>query len=145
MPNNCNKENDLGYKLSIKSIEAYEKGDYVEAFFYQAEAFENSITVMIAGRARHLGMGEKEVQMLAYKGNFNNKINNLIKISGEDFRFLCNGLHDYRERRNKIIHRKAEFKNEAELKSYAKESWELGTNKIACFINSIKGYPTEDQ
>lgn len=140
-----NEENDLGYKLSIKSIKAYEKGDYVEAFFYQAEAFENSITVMIAGRARHLGMEEKEVKKLAYKGNFNTKIDNLINISGEEFRFLWEDLHDYRKRRNKIIHRKSEFKNEAELKRYAKESWELGTNKIACFINSIKGYPTEDQ
>ncbi len=145
MSNAYNEENDLGYKLSIKSIEAYEKGDYVEAFFYQAEAFENSITVMIAGRARHLGMDEKEVQRLAYKGNFNTKINNLIKISGEEFRFLWDDLHDYRKRRNKIIHRKSEFKNEAELKRYTKESWELGTNKIYCFISSIKRYPIEEE
>lgn len=145
MPNNYNKENDLGYKLSIKSIEAYEKGDYIKAFFHQAEALENSVTVMIAGRARHLGMSEKEVQKLAYKGNFNTKINNLTKISGEEFSFLCNGLHDYRERRNKIIHRKSEFKNEAELKRYSKESWELGTNIIACFIDSIENYPTGEE
>lgn len=145
MLNNYNKENDLGYKLSIKSIEAYEKGDYVKAFFHQAEALENSVTAMIVGRARYLGMNEKEVQKLAYKGSFNTRINNLTKISGEKFSYLCNSLHDYRERRNRIIHRKSEFQNEAELERYAKESWELGTDIIACFIDSIKNYPTKEE
>jgi len=142
LSNDYNEENDFGYQLSIMSIKAYEKGDYILAFFYQVEIFENTMIPMIAGRARHLGMEEKEVKKLAYKGNFNTKIDNLINISGEEFRFLWDDLHNYRERRNKLIHGKSEFKNEAELKRFSKESWELGTNKLFCFISSIENYPT---
>lgn len=145
MSDDYNEENDFGYQLSIMSIEAYEKGDYILAFFYQVEIFENTMTPMIAGRARHLGKDEKEVKRLAYKGNFDTKINNFIEISGEEFRSIWKDLHNYRKRRNKIIHKKSEFKNEAELKRFSKESWELGTNILFCFINSIENYPNGEQ
>ena len=136
-------EDDLGYKLSIKSIEAYEKRNYVEAFFLQVETFENSIQVMITGRARHLGIEEKKVKKLACEGNLNKKIDNLIKVGGDDFRFLWEDLHNYRRRRNKIVHQKSEFRDEEELKNYAQESWLLGTRILSCFIGSIENYPID--
>lgn len=134
-------DKDLGLEISEKSIEAFNAGSYLEAFFFQAEVFESSIPLMIAGRARYLGMSNTKVKELAYKGTLEKKIDNLIDLCGDDFSHLCSNLHKYRDRRNKLIHRKSTFKNEEEINEYAKETWLLGTAILYNFVESISGFP----
>jgi hypothetical protein len=134
-------DKDFGLELSEKSIKAFEAGDYLEAFNFQVEAFESSITVMIAGRARRLGMSNTKVKKLAYKGTLEKKIDNLTELCGDDFSHLCNNLHEYRDRRNRLIHRKSSFKGEEEMNDFARETWFLGTTIIYYFVESISGIP----
>lgn len=134
-------DKDFGYKLSEMSVKAFDAGNYIEAFNYQAEAFESSITVMIAGRARHLGMSNKKVKKLAYNGTLEKKIDILIDLCGKDFNHLCTNLHEYRERRNRLIHRKSSFKDKEEMSNFARETWLLGTSILYNFVESIEGVP----
>lgn len=136
-----NNKNDFGYELSSRSVEAFDKGNYLEAVFLQAEIFETIIPVLISGRAHHLGINEKNIKSLAYEGNLNKKIDNLIELGGEEFSFLTENLHDYRKRRNRITHRKTEFKSINELNEFARDTWLLGTIIFSMFIASIKNYP----
>jgi len=135
-----NNINDFGYELSIKSVEAFDNGNYLEAIILQVEIFETIIPVLISGRARKLRIDEKIIKSLAYKGNLNTKIDNLIELSGEEFSYLTENLHDYRKRRNRIIHRKTEFKNINELNEFAKDTWLLGTIILSVFVMSIEDY-----
>lgn len=139
--NSNENEEDFGIRLSEKSIEAFESGDYLKAFLLQVEPIDDAVKVMIAGRAKHLGINEEEIKKLAYKGTFEKRIDNFIKLCGNDFKYFCENLHDYRERRNRITHEKASFKDEEEINRFAMESWLMGTEIIYNFINSIENYP----
>ena len=139
--NNGQGEKDFGGELVKKSIKAFEAGGYLEAFVFQAEAIEGSIPVMIAGRARHLGMSNTKVKKLAYEGTLEKRIDNLIKLCGDDFSHLCNNLHEYRDRRNRLIHKKSSFTDEEEMNDFARETWLLGTTIIYYFVESISGIP----
>lgn len=134
-------DKDFGLEISEKSIKAFEAGDYLEAFNFQAEVFESSITVMIAGRARHLGMSNTKVKKLAYKGTLEKRIDNFIELCGDDFSHLCNNLHEYRDRRNRLIHKKSSFTDEEEMNDFARETWLLGTTIMYTFVESISGIP----
>lgn len=134
-------EKDFGYELSEKSIRAFDAGSYLEAFFFQAEAFEGSIPEMIAGKLRSMGMSNTKIKKMAYRGTLEQKIDRFTELCGDEFSHLCSNLHEYRERRNKLTHRKSDFKDEEEMNNYARETWLLGTIVLSNFIESIKGFP----
>ena len=134
-------DKDFGLEISERSVKAFDAGSYVEAFFFQAEVFESSIPIMIAGRARHLGMSNTKVRKLAYKGTLEKKIDILIKLCGDDFSDLCTNLHEYRDRRNRLIHRKNTFKDEDEMNDFARDTWLIGTIILSNFVGSISGIP----
>ncbi len=132
---------DFGYELSEKSVLAFQSGSYIEAFVFQVEMIENGIPLMIVGRARNLRMSSTKVRKLAYKGTLEKKIDNLIEICGNDFDHFCTNLHEYRERRNRLTHRKTSFKSEEEMNDFARETWLIGTLIIFNFCEAIGNFP----
>ena len=132
---------DLGVDLSNKSIELFEEGKDLEAVNLQLEVIEEFIKMLIRERARYLGNNNTEIHKLADEGDLQTRINNLIKLCGNDFSHLCSDLQEWRKRRNRLSHRKASFKNFEELNEFAKETWLLGTKIIYIFMKNIANIP----
>jgi len=139
-----NNNSDFGFDISNKSIEAFENGDFFKAVMLQLEVVEEAIKIMIRGRGRHLGLSNTKIHKLADEGDLETRINNLKELCGSDFNYLCENLQDWRERRNRLIHRKHTFKDDEELNDFARETWLIGTFIIYNFVDSIANIPLED-
>ena len=138
-----NNNSDFGIELSNKSIEAFENDNFLEAVILQLEVVEEAIKIMIKGRSRHLGLSNTKIHDLADEGDLETRINNLKELCGSDFSYLCENLQDWRERRNRLTHRKHTFKGNKELNDFARETWLIGTYIIYNFIESIGNFPLE--
>jgi hypothetical protein len=132
---------DFGEQLSNKSVEAFDAGDYITAVFLQLEPWEDFLKMIIRCRARHLGYSKTKIHDLADTGDLETRINNLVELCGDDFNFICKDLQEWRERRNKVTHRKNTFSNETEFKDFCKETWLMGTTIIFNFMNHIENAP----
>ena len=138
-----NNNSSSGFDISNKSIEAFEHEKYFEAVMLQLEIVEEAIKIMIRGRARHLRLSNTKIHKLADEGDLETRINNLQELCGSDFRYLYGNLQDWRERRNRLIHREHTFKNNEELNDFARETWLIGTFIIYDFVDSIANIPLE--
>jgi hypothetical protein len=72
--------------------------------------------------------------------DINNNLDFSFDLSNGSIKAFEN-LHDWRERRNRLIHRKHTFKDDKELNDFAREIWLIGTFIIYDFVDSIADIP----
>lgn len=135
------EDNDFGEFLSNKSIEYFENGKYLEAVDIQLEVVEDCIKMLIHGRGKHLGLSNTKIHKLADEGDLETRINNLIELCDKDFSHLCTELHEWRNRRNRLRHRKSTYKSLEDLNEFARLTWLMGTTIIYNFMENISNIP----